>query len=166
MPKHSCWSRQSSVNLCKWLQFWQVSAGAKTAHPLKLSFSSIGWWEGVSLKKYIYISCIVPGGSSGFPETTYSCLVSRWHVFLKLGDWGRHNRRPLFKGWPEAPKHQMHVFRMIWYTSFSWITYCPWHAVLQKHHCVPKECAVLKWVQNLLEASAPPLWQLAFFLWQ
>ena len=118
------------------------------------------------VKKYIYISCIVPGGSSGFPETTYSCLVSRWHVFLKLGDWGRHNRRPLFKGWPEAPKHQMHVFRMIWYTSFSWITYCPWHAVLQKHHCVPKECAVLKWVQNLLEASAPPLWQLAFFLWQ
>ena len=70
----------------------------KNCSHVETLFSSIEWWEGVSLKN-IHISCIVPSQSSGFPEMTYSCLVSWWYVFPKLGDWGRHNQRPLFKGW-------------------------------------------------------------------
>lgn len=67
MPKHSCSSRQSSVNLYKWLRFWQVSAGAEIAHMLKLFFLSAGQREGFKKKHFFFFPFVVPGHSSGLP---------------------------------------------------------------------------------------------------
>lgn len=148
VPEHSCESRQSSLNLCKWLWFWQVSAGIEMAR-IRSLFLSIEQWGG--LIKNNNPTCVWP--QRGLPGTTWFLFgFSVAQVECAAAD-ALIDSLSSKTGWTYRHTH-CHVFRMIPLGHPVSLPQCS-----SKCHWVPKECEV----EMQRKHSGSPGWP-AFFL--